>query len=41
MYRIHSGLGVSAVAKYKDVKSAYRYLLDAIFTGVTYFDEIK
>jgi len=25
----------------KDVKSAYRYLLDGIYTGVTYFDEIK
>lgn len=25
----------------KDAKSAYRYLLDAIYTGVTYFEEIK
>lgn len=37
---IHSGKE-GQDQKYKDVKTAYRYLLDAIYSGVTYFDEIK
>ena len=40
LFKVHSGYEGQAVIL-KDVKSAYRYLLDAIYTGVTYFDEAK
>lgn len=40
MYLIHSGTP-GQDEKYKDPVKAYRFLLDAIYTGVTYFDEIK
>ena len=40
MYLIHSG-GPGQDDNKKDPVKAYRYLLDAILTGVTYFEEAK